>query len=82
MLSKEDIDSLPDDPEEAFAALADLFEAYVVDRVERRNGIPYDDAIGCVEEIQAVVSALGADDHYPRLMASPPRDDGGPDFWN
>ena len=57
MLTQQDIDSLPDDPADAFAVLGDLFEAWVELRQADREGISPVEAVRCAEDIQAVVAA-------------------------
>jgi hypothetical protein len=76
MLSREDIDNLPDDEDEAFALLSDLFEAYVEERSAQRNGMQHADAVGCAEEVQAVVTAWDGEEKYRRLMRNPAPGDG------
>lgn len=75
MLSKDDIDNLPDDEDEAFGVLSETFEAYVAAGSEQRHGMDYADAVGCAEEIKAVLAAWDAEDKYPRLTGKPPAGD-------
>jgi len=78
MLSKDDVDSLPDDQDEAFALLSELFETYVEGRDKGRHmdGIQYADALGCADEVRAILTAWDAEEKYPRLMRNPPPGDG------
>jgi hypothetical protein len=82
MLTKQDIDGLPDDPVDAFAAIADLFEAFVEDRQGDREGIATGEAVRAAEDVLAVIAALGVQDDYPRLQRGIPVENNPEDFWS
>lgn len=80
MLTEEDIRSLPDDPAQAFAAMADKLAKLVSESAEFREGLSQADAMQAAEDIYAHLAATDTEDLFPRLAARPPRNTEG--FWD
>jgi len=81
MLSKQDIDNMPDDEDEAFAFVAELFEEHVRAAQALSQTMDYADALGCADEVLAIVEAWGNPEKYTRLGQAPRGDDEWYQWW-
>lgn len=72
MLTKDHIDSLPDDPVDALVAIADLFFAHLQAVESDRAGLSNIEALHCAEEVKAAIEGLETEGFYPRLFERQP----------
>jgi hypothetical protein len=84
MLTEEDIENLPDDPDVALAMIADLLAQQSGPEEMHNEGLSIRDANAWYADIQAHLIAHGLTERYPKLDCGTPPGDSGIfwEWWN